>query len=104
MDVDEDVAVEFCGDFGQPIAAGFVRRAGHHRDAAETADGLGDAFVVGGHEHDVHGARFGRAAHDVFDHRAAVNEGEWFSGKTTRVIARRDDGDDAGGTDGTREP
>ena len=104
LDIDDEVALELGGDFGQPVAAGFVRRASHHRSAAEATDGVGDALVVGRHEDDVHAAGFSRSAHDVFDHRPAVNERQWFTGKATRVVAGRDDGDDASGADGMREP
>ncbi len=99
LHVHENLALERRGDFSEPVGAGEVIGARHHRDAAECVHRARNALVVGGHDHGVDRARVGRASIDVFDHRTSVDFGEWLTGKTRRLVAGGDDGDDSSRTD-----
>ena len=51
LDVDDQIAVERRGDFGEPIGAALMRRDGHDGFAAERSDRVEDALVVGRDDH-----------------------------------------------------
>jgi hypothetical protein len=95
LHVDDDVAVERRGDFGESIGAGFVRGLGQPDLAAEIVDARRDAQIVGRDDDFGHGAGRFRAPIHVLDHRTAVEIGENFSGEPRRSVSGGDDGDDS---------
>ncbi len=99
LHVHENLAVERRGDFSEPVGAGEMIGARHDRDAAERVHRVRNALVVGGHDHGVDRARIGRTSIDVFDHRTSVDLGKRLAGKTRRLVAGGDDGDDSSRTE-----
>ena len=82
LHVDDDVARQVGGDFGDAIGAGAVRRrASSARCRRTLARAAAIALVIGGHDHRVDAARGRGAAIDVLDHRPAGDIGERFARK-----------------------
>ena len=50
LHVDEDLAIDVGGDFGDPLGSGAVVGAGHAGFAAEGFYSFNDALVIGGHD------------------------------------------------------
>src|SRR6185369_2080178 len=51
LDIDDDVAVDPAGDFGQPVGPGLVTGRGHLHPAAEFPHNGSYPLVIGGHDH-----------------------------------------------------
>ena len=95
LHVDDDVAVERRGDFGEPIGAGLVCRlasAAPCRRTRATRVAMRRSSVAT-ITRDTHRRRRG-AAIDVLDHRPAVDVGERLAGESCRGESGGDDGDD----------
>ena len=97
LDVDQHVTVERGGHFSHAIGAGPVRGTGHPRDAAEPLDRGHDTRVIGGDNHGIDASGLRGTAIDMLDHRATIDVGEGFSGKSCGVETGGDNGDDARG-------
>ncbi len=93
LQIDDQVAVQRFGNFGDSIGAGCVRRFRQTHIAAKFCHRVGDALVIGGHQHGVDIARRSGAPVDVLDHRSPRDVGERLSRKTGRRVAGRDDND-----------
>jgi hypothetical protein len=104
LDIDDDLAPQGRGHLGETIRARQMVGARHHRRAAKTVHGIRDSLVVGCDDDGVDRRRVGRTAVDVFDHRAARDERERLPRKTSRVVPRGNDGDDASGLECRCQP
>ena len=94
LHVDDDVAVERGGDFGEPIGRAVMIGARHADLAAELLHRAGDAEIVGRDDHLRDRRRRRRAPVDVLDHRAAVDQRERLAGKSGRGESGGDECDD----------
>ena len=91
LDVDDDIDVRVGGRLGDAVGAGAMSCGSHHRFAAEAADGVEDAGVVGGDQKVSQQRRFGGPFVDVLDHRAAADECQRLAFEADGVKPSRDD-------------
>jgi hypothetical protein len=101
LHVHDEIRLERRRNFREPIGARGVIGARHHRDAAELVHDGGDFFVVGGDDDRVDASGVRGARPLVLDHRFAVDERERLARQARRPIARGNDSDDSGVTEGT---
>jgi hypothetical protein len=99
LHVDDDVAVERRGDFGQTIRRAVMIGARHPHLAAELLHGPRNPHVVGRDDDLRNRRRSGGAPVDVLDHRAAVYQRERLAGESAGGESRGDEGDSAKGRD-----
>ena len=89
LDVDDDVAVERRGHFGEAVGAAAVVGAGHHRHAAVGLDRVAHARVVGRDDDLGDPRRPPRLFDDADDHRQAAEVDQGLAGEPGRRVAGR---------------
>ena len=88
LDIDEDLACDVGGDFGDALGASAMVGAGHASFAAEGCDGLDNAVVIGGDDDLID--RFGGlgAVVDALNHGLAGEHDQRLAGETRRTVPR----------------
>jgi hypothetical protein len=94
LDVDDDVAVERGGDFGEAVRRREMVGAREPHVPAKSDDPRSDAQVVGRHDYTRHDRRSLSPAVHVLDHRPAVDVGQRLAGETCRGESSGDESDD----------
>jgi hypothetical protein len=79
LHVDDDVARERSGHFGEAVSSGRVVGARHDRGPAETVHDLRDALVIGRDQHGIDEPGLCGTSIDVLDHRQSGNQRERFT-------------------------
>ncbi|KAG1242651.1 hypothetical protein G6F65_022906 [Rhizopus arrhizus] len=74
-------------DFAKPIRSGWVAGGSHNDCAAESAYGVGHAFVVRGHYDEMCRGNFAGAFMDVLDHGLASDVGQRFARQSVGRVA-----------------
>ena len=93
LDVDDDVAVEAFGDFGNAVRSATVSGPRHPDDAAESLHSRRDPAVIGRDDDAVDArCRCGAPVH-VLDHRASADVGENLGRAAGRMVSRGNDDD-----------
>ncbi len=78
-------------DFGDALGSGAMVGAGHTGFAAEAADGVENALIVGGYNYVVDGLSLLGAFVDALDHRLAGEQDERFAGQARGSVTRGND-------------
>jgi len=91
LDVDEDVACLMRRDFGDAFGAGAVVAAGHAGFAAESANGVDDALVVGGDDDVMDGLGLLGSLVNALDHRLAGQRNERLAWEARGSVTRGND-------------
>jgi hypothetical protein len=93
LNVDNNIGLKALGDLSQAVCTGRMIGPGHCHLAADRTHRRGNPLIIGRHHNPVHTRHLAGLLVHVLNHRFATQQGQWFSWKTRRTVACRNESD-----------